>query len=408
LICRPPPEKKQTNSATSPTVALRRRASRKSNRSRRLWHEFLEERCLLSSAPLNVALISDAVAQAEQIRLAAAQETIAIVYHADTMTTDGLVDLAASISVARDGARIAHLGIVAHGGPGEVDLGRGENLSLATMRNRAPALERLRSVLTSDARLDLYACSVAAGTVGKTFVDELSAVTGAAVFASDDPVGTVRGANFVWEYHAGQAAASDSLFSVKKMETIPRLGLPTPATPTNPSPGSVSSPGPVLSSSTVTFSWDASTGATYYDLGVVDVATGSLVVATYTSSPTYTATLTAGKTYRWNVAAGNSSGESNFTSVRYFQTPTVAVPTVTVTSPNGGEDWALGVAHTITWTFTGDTPQLNNFLVSYSLDGGSTYLNDVGIASSTDRSISWTPPPCYRRRHTKQDSRRGA
>jgi len=37
-------------------------------------------------------------------------------------------------------------------------------------------------------------------------------------------------------------------------------------------------------------SWSASNGATYYDIGVRDVASGSLVVST-TTSPSYTASL---------------------------------------------------------------------------------------------------------------------
>ena len=126
---------------------------------------------------------------------------------------------------SHNGALIGHLGIVAHGGPGEIDLGKGDDLSLATLPSQAAALERLRSVLTSDARLDLYSCSVAAGAGGKTFVDELAADNGAAVFASDNPVGTVPGADFIWEYHTGQAAASNELLSVQEMETIPRLCL---------------------------------------------------------------------------------------------------------------------------------------------------------------------------------------
>jgi hypothetical protein len=189
---------------------------------RRLGIEPLEVRTLLS---INVVLISDAVAQAQQVRDAAAKDTIAIVYHNDTMTTTGLADLLASVSAAHNGTPIGHLGIVAHGGPGEVDLGKGDDLSLATMPTQAPTLERLRSVLTSDARLDLYSCSVAAGADGKTFVDELSAITGAAVFASDNPVGSVSGSDFVWEYHTGQGVASKELFSVQELETISRLCL---------------------------------------------------------------------------------------------------------------------------------------------------------------------------------------
>ena len=94
-----------------------------------------------------------------------------------------------------------------------------------------------------------------------------------------------------------------------------------PATPTNPSPGSVSSPGPVLSSSTVTVSWNASSGATFYGLGIRDIASGVLVVDTNVSATSYTASLTSGRQYRWNVAACNSTGCSLYTTVLFFQTP---------------------------------------------------------------------------------------
>ena len=81
--------------------------ARRDPRHRRLMCEALEDRTLLSvaaPAPLNVALISDAVAQAQQVRDAAANGTIAIVYHSDTMTTMGLDNLLASVSAAHNGA----------------------------------------------------------------------------------------------------------------------------------------------------------------------------------------------------------------------------------------------------------------------------------------------------------------
>lgn len=198
-----------------------------------------EYRYLPSVSPLNVALVSDAVAQAEQIRRAAAEDTIAIVYPSDSMTTTGFVDLLATVAAAHNAARIGHLGIVAHGCPGGHDLGKGEDLSLATMPSQAAAMERLRSLLTNDTRVDLYPCSVADGAGGKAFVDELSAATDSAVFAGDNPVGTVPGADFVWEYHTWQAAASNELLALQEMETIPLLLLttsysisPNKATPT--------------------------------------------------------------------------------------------------------------------------------------------------------------------------------
>jgi hypothetical protein len=142
----------------------------------------------------------------------------------------------------------------------------------------------------------------------------------------------------------------------------------------------------------VTLSWSASPGATSYGVAVRDVVTNTLVVDTTTTSTSYTATnLEAGKTYRWNVAALSSAGSSAYTVPLYFQTPSAGL-TVTVTAPNGGETWTRGIPQTISWSVTGDTSQIANFFISYSLDGGSTYSNDVGTVLAASRSTSWTPP----------------
>ena len=160
-----------------------------------------------------------------------------------------------------------------------------------------------------------------------------------------------------------------------------------PATPTSPTPGTTSSPGPVQASSTVTLSWGASTGATYYDLGVVDVATGTFVVNTTTTSTSYTATLTAGKTYKWNVAAGNSAGESAFTTVLYFQTPPASLPG-TPSSPNPADGAVLAVQPaTLDWA---DTPNANSYDVY--LKAGSSSFTQVGVNLS---SSQWSANETY-------------
>ena len=80
-------------------------------------------------------------------------------------------------------------------------------------------------MLTTDARVDLWSCSVAAGPLGRFFVNELAADTGAAVFASDNPVGTVPGADLCWDYHTGHLTAKDDVFSVQQIAAIPGLCL---------------------------------------------------------------------------------------------------------------------------------------------------------------------------------------
>ncbi len=94
-----------------------------------------------------------------------------------------------------------------------------------------------------------------------------------------------------------------------------------PTTPTSTSPGSATSPGTTLSGNTVTLTWDMVSGATYYTVFVRDVATDTLVVNITTPSASHLATLKAGKQYRWNVVAGNTAGKSDYTAVRFFQTP---------------------------------------------------------------------------------------
>src|SRR4051812_37750830 len=80
-----------------------------------------------------------------------------------------------------------------------------------------------------------------------------------------------------------------------------------PPIPTNPSPGSLTSPGPTTASTSVTLSWSASSGATSYGVAVRDIASGLLVVDTTVGGLSYPASLSAGKQYRWNVNACNST-----------------------------------------------------------------------------------------------------
>lgn len=210
--------------------------------------------------------------------------------------------------------------------------------------------------------------------------------TGALGVAIDGPVtASLNGTSYIWwnvNFDSGQDGwvASLNLVAVEA------------ATPVNPTPGSTTAPGPVQAGTTVTLSWNASLGATSYSVAVRDIASGVLVVDTTTTATSHAAALTNGREYRWNVAAINSAGTSNYTSVLYFQTP-AGPPVVTVTAPNGGESWAVGSAQSITWSVSGDTAQIDHFLVSYSTDGGVTYASDAGTAPAAARALAWTPPP---------------
>ncbi len=62
-------------------------------------------------------------------------------------------------------------------------------------------------------------------------------------------------------------------------------------------------------------------------------------------------------------------------------------PSVTVTSPNGGESWVGGSAHSITWTSSGIT----NVKVEYTLNG-STWSTITASTAASAGSYSWTVP----------------
>ncbi len=64
------------------------------------------------------------------------------------------------------------------------------------------------------------------------------------------------------------------------------------------------------------------------------------------------------------------------------------VPTLTITSPNGGESWVVGTSRSISWN-TGGT--LANVKIEYSINGGATYSIITASVPNTG-SYTWTVP----------------
>jgi subtilisin family serine protease len=65
-------------------------------------------------------------------------------------------------------------------------------------------------------------------------------------------------------------------------------------------------------------------------------------------------------------------------------------PSVTISSPNGGETWAVGSAHDITWTATDDVA-VTSITIEYSIDNGSNWLA-VASDETNDGVYPWTVP----------------
>ena len=69
----------------------------------------------------------------------------------------------------------------------------------------------------------------------------------------------------------------------------------------------------------------------------------------------------------------------------------ITAPTVSLTSPVGGETWKAGSAHTITWTAS-DNVGVTAVDLAYSTDGGGTYPNTIATGLANSGSYSWTVP----------------
>jgi hypothetical protein len=81
-----------------------------------------------------------------------------------------------------------------------------------------------------------------------------------------------------------------------------------------------------------------------------------------------------------------TGGEPSDTSDNLFsiQTP----PTITVTSPNGGENLTVGSNHSITWTSEGVQ---GNVTIEYSINKGKTW-QIINRSTANDGSYNWTVP----------------
>ncbi|MCK5128187.1 MAG: CRTAC1 family protein, partial [candidate division Zixibacteria bacterium] len=103
-------------------------------------------------------------------------------------------------------------------------------------------------------------------------------------------------------------------------------------------------------------------------------------------------------TYEWTIPGTpsinclikiiESGGTTTDTSDAVFEIATVVVPTITITSPNGGEAWEIESIHDITWTSIGT---VGNVKIEYSLDNGAAW-SEIIASTENDGNYPWTLP----------------
>jgi uncharacterized repeat protein (TIGR01451 family) len=130
--------------------------------------------------------------------------------------------------VLADRQSIRSLHIVSHGRSGEIQLGTA-CLNEQTIERYASQLMRWANALTKQAEILLYGCEVAAGELGKRFVQQLSTLTGAAVAASINRTGNAAlGGDWVLEMQT-RAVQSPLAFQYSVLEAY--QGVLAPALP---------------------------------------------------------------------------------------------------------------------------------------------------------------------------------
>jgi PKD repeat protein len=111
--------------------------------------------------------------------------------------------------------------------------------------------------------------------------------------------------------------------------------------------------------------------------------------------------------YTWPIYSSGSTGSDYKVSVQSISQPAIndmsnsnfaltpagtATPTITVTSPNGGETWQRGNSHTVTWSYTGSP---GSFVKIVLLKAGAeveTINPSTSIGNSGTGSYTWPIP----------------
>ena len=98
------------------------------------------------------------------------------------------------------------------------------------------------------------------------------------------------------------------------------------------------------------------------------------------------ANLTPGTDYRVKVTSGTYTDTSN---ADFTVAP---VPTISITSPNGGETWSAGTTQTITWTYTGNPGTTVQIDLIKGGGGPSSIVKSTSMGSGGKGSYSWKIP----------------
>ncbi len=214
------------------------------------------------------------------------------------------------------------------------------------------------------------------------------------------PSGLVAGDSYSWNVSAlsgtQKGPASSALF-FELSEPVTTL-----AAPVESGPGSTTSPGPLLTTSTPTLGWIAITGQTGYLVNFYDVTTSKLVSYTVGASATSftvpAGAIRPGDSYVWNVRGLNGTQTGPPGANLYFQTQAVVTTLAAPTAISPGSTTSPGPilttdAPTFVWNAV---PGVTGYQINvYDGTAGKSTSYVVGASVTSYSPGSLTPGDKY-------------
>jgi hypothetical protein len=166
-----------------------------------------------------------------------------------------------------------------------------------------------------------------------------------------------------------------------------------PGEPSNPTPPN----GATGVSTNPTLSWSACSDTDSYDIYVGTSSNNQPFVGNNTNTSYVLSGLSSGSNYYWKVVAKNNCGKATASDwfAWTFTTGSGSASNISIslTSPNGAEDWKTGTTQTIRWSYTGNP---GNYVKIELLKGevvSRTIAYRTSIGSNGSGSYSWKIPP---------------
>jgi alpha-tubulin suppressor-like RCC1 family protein len=186
------------------------------------------------------------------------------------------------------------------------------------------------------------------------------------------------GTTYRWVVAGGNSAGWSSASTARNFTNGSAVTIPTAPTLSSPADGST------VSSTSVTFQWSASNGATNYWLAVIRASDNSVIVnkaVGNVTSDTETGFPNDGTAYKWVVAAGNGAGWSSASAARTFTNGTVTIPSAPgLTSPVDG---ATVSGASVTFQWSASSGATNYWLAVTNTNGNYVVINKaVGNVTS--------------------------